>query len=332
MLRSLRSKSGIDMKIDVIIPTYNSAHFITEAISSVQTQTYAPEQIIIVDDGSTDDTESIISDLRHASTVPLMYIKKENGGPNSARNVGLAHATAELVAFLDADDRWEPTKLAQQVALFEQDIDGTLGLVYGNYKVIDTAGADRPDIPTVPINPRIRGNAFEALLPKNMILGSASNVLIRRSVFETVGPFDETLRVGEDWDMWLRIAEKFQINYVDQALVAIRRHSQNQTSNRLFLIKGDIVFIEKWVPRIEGTYSIPEMWSDRIVFNIIRGFPHLDGLRLAQKTLSKNVRKKLFKSTNGSLVLACIFSPIRVLADNELRPQLLRAIKRYVTR
>jgi glycosyltransferase involved in cell wall biosynthesis len=320
------------MKIDVIIPTYNSAHFITEAISSVQTQTYAPEQIIIVDDGSTDDTESIISDLRHASTVPLMYIKKENGGPNSARNVGLAHATAELVAFLDADDRWGPTKLAQQVALFEQDIDGTLGLVYGNYKVIDTAGADRPDVPTVKLDPLVRGYAFAALLPGNLILGSASNVLIRRSVFETVGMFDETLRIGEDWDMWLRIAEKYIIEYVNTVLVAIRRHENNQTKNIAKLIVGDSAFIEKWVPRIIGAYSIPRIWGDRIVFNIIRGLPSLANFRIANRTLSKQTKKVVFEYTRGSLALACSMFIIRTLTNRELRKRMITSLKRYVTR
>ncbi len=317
------------MTIDVIIPTYNNARFLKEAIASVQSQTYKPTQIIVVDDGSTDDTETMIKAI---TDDRIVYIKKENGGPNSARNRGLTQATAELVAFLDADDRWEPFKLERQMKLFQEDKTGTLGLVYGNYKNIDETGADRPDIPTVPFDPDICGNAFIPLLSKNMILGSASNVLIRRSVFDAVGGFDETLRVGEDWDMWLRIAKQYMVEYVDAVLVSIRRHQQNQTSSRLFLIKGDIAFIETWLPRIEGIYSVPQMWSDRIIFNIVRGLPHLDGLRLAQNTLSKHTKSVLFKHTLGSLTLACLLAPIRVLTNNKLRPQLLRAIKRYAIR
>lgn len=318
------------MKIDVIIPTYNTAVFIEEAIASVQAQTYRPEQIIVVDDGSTDHTESVIAKLKPHSNIPIVYLKKENNGPNSARNVGLAHATAPLVAFLDADDRWEPDKLQQQVKFFQEDKDATLGLVYGNYKIIDTTGTDRPDVPTVPFDPRVRGYAFVALLPGNLILGSASNVVIRRSVFDVVGTFDETLRVGEDWDMWLRIAEVFRIDYVDNVLVAIRRHESNQTNNVAKLIKGDSAFIEKWIPKIAGNYRIPRIWGDRIIFNVIRGLPSLYNFSVAQKSLSKPTKKKLFP--NGSLALACLSFIVRAVTDTELRNRISQKVKRYVTR
>lgn len=320
------------MHIDVIIPTYNNAHFLAEAIASVQQQTYSPTQIIVVDDGSKDDTELVITALKEHSMIPIVYINKENGGPNSARNVGLAHSTAELVAFLDADDRWEPTKLAQQLPFFENDTGSTLGLVYANYKTIDTTGTDRPDIPTVPLNPNIKGYAFEALLPGNLILGSASNVLIRRSVFATVGAFDESLRVGEDWDMWLRIAKEFRIDYVDEVLVAIRRHAHNQTGNIATLIKGDSAFIETWIPRIKDTYAIPRIWADRIIFNIIRGLPSLAMLRLAKRSLSKETRRSLFASTHGSLTLACIYFVIRALVMRDMRRRMFASLKRYATR
>lgn len=320
------------MNIDVIIPTYNTAHFIAEAISSVQHQTYRPQQILVVDDGSTDATESIVSTLKQTSTIPLIYIQKENGGPNSARNMGLAHATAPLVAFLDADDRWGPTKLEQQVRLFKKDTGGTLGLVYANYKNIDTKGNDRPDIPTVALDINIRGNAFTHLLPGNKILGSASNVLIRRSVFETVGMFDEALRIGEDWDMWLRIAEKFEIDYVNEVLAGIRRHDTNQTNHISKLIVGDSAFIEKWVPRIAGRYPIPQLWADRIVFNIIRGLPSLAMLHLAKRSLTAETRRMLFKKTVGSLSLACIYFVFRALVTRDMRRRMFASLKRYATR
>lgn len=315
------------MTIDVIIPTYNNARFLKEAIASVQSQTYQPVQIIVVDDGSTDDTEAVV---KHISDNRIVYIKKENGGPNSARNAGLAHATAELVAFLDADDRWEPTKLAQQVALFEQDTEKTLGLVYANYNIIDTDGHERSDIPTVPLDTQVRGMAFEALLPGNLILGSASNVLIRRSVFDTVGVFDETLRVGEDWDMWLRIAREFRIDYVDQVLVSIRRHGGNTTNDVSKLITGDSAFIETWIPRIHGQYPIPKIWGDRIVFNIVRGLPSLRNFALAKRSLSPQTRKVVFPA--GSIVLACVMFVLRALTNSDMRKRMLASLKRYAAR
>ena len=317
------------MNIDVIIPTYNTARFIEEAINSVQSQTYKPKQIIVIDDGSIDETGRIVAGLKGTSHIPIVYIKKKNGGPNSARNLGLTQTSAEFVAFLDADDRWNPYKLEQQIKLFAEDTEGTLGLVYGTYTIIDTNGNVRSDIPTVPLNSDMRGYVFEKLLPGNLILGSASNVLIRRSVFETVGPFDETLRVGEDWDMWLRIAEKFCIDYVNEVTVAIRRHSSNNTSNLAYLIKGDIAFIEKWIPRIQNSYTIPPLWTDRLTFNMIRGLPSISMITLVRRTLSPKSRRALFARTGGSLTLACITFLARAFTNKDMRSRMAATLKRY---
>lgn len=314
-----------DYTIDVIIPAYNAEAFIIDAIKSVEVQTYKPARIIVINDGSTDHTEDIVKS--YTSSIPLVYISQKNAGPNAARNTGLAQATAPFVAFLDADDRWEPVKLEKQIQLFEQN--PALGLVYANYKNIGTNGMDRPDIPTVPIDPQMRGNVFTRLLERNMILGSSSNVLIKKSVFDAVGVFDETLRVGEDWDMWLRIAEQFPIDYINEVLVAIRRHVQNQTNNILHLIKQDCVFIEKWLPAIDGIYPIPPLWGDKIIFNIIRRLPRLDGFSIAKKSLSTTSRKKLFSHAKGSIVLACMSSLIHVLSTPDLRKRAFAALKRY---
>lgn len=315
--------------ISAIIPTYNNALFIAEAIRSVQAQTYPVQEIIVVDDGSTDTTETMIRTLISQSLIPIRYIKKENGGPNSARNTGLRKSLGTFVAFLDADDRWEPEKLMQQVKLFEEDTEGTLGLVYGNYKIIGTDGKDLPSIPTVPLHQEAQGYAFGTLLSGNVILGSASNVLIRKSVFNTVGIFDEKLRVGEDWDMWLRIAAQFRLRYVDHILVAIRRHAHNQTNNLEILITGDSAFITTWIPRIKDTYPIPSIWGDRIVFNVLRGLPKLRFFRMAKRALPPPIRKKLFPQTGGSLILACILFLFRAIAHKEMRKRMTASLKRY---
>lgn len=313
--------------IDVIIPAYNASDFILEAIRSIENQTVRPQRILIIDDGSTDTTKEII--LNHHSVCLLEYIHQENAGPNAARNTGLSRSNAEFIAFLDADDRWEPTKLEKQVALFARDTDSTLGLVYTNYKIIDGTGRDRPDIPTVPLDPEIAGYAFKRLLPGNKILGSASSVLIKKTIFHTIGFFDETLRIGEDWDMWLRITEKFQISYVNEALVAIRRHDQNQTNNILTLVAGDSAFITKWIPRISGKYPVPSIWGDRIVFNVLRGLPRLESFRIARRSLSYSIRKKLFPRTNGSLILACILFILYAVTNKEMRQRMKTRVKRY---
>lgn len=313
--------------IDVIIPVYNGERFIQEAIFSADNQTYKPSHIFVIDDGSTDDTKKMV--LACKTACPLEYIYQENKGPNAARNNGLLHSRALYVAFLDADDVWEKEKLEEELKLFEKGTLQTLGLVYTNYKNIDANGNDRPDIPTVPLDATLKGFAFKNLLPGNKILGSASSVLIPRSVFNEVGLFDESLRVGEDWDMWLRIAEKFEIDYVNKILVSIRRHDLNQTNNIENLIRGDSAFIATWVPRIKGRYPIPSIWGDRIIFNILRGLPSTHFFKVAKNSLPRNLRKELFQETNGSLILASIVFIIRAFYNKEMRKKMLVSLKRY---
>ena len=212
------------------MPAYNAARFIGESIESVLSQTYANLNLYVVDDGSTDQTGDVVSSF---SDDRITYLRREHGGPSAARNTGLAASRAPFVAFLDADDRWRPAKLAAQVDMLERE--PSVGIVHGFQVTIDAAGA-----PVVERRGGLRGYVFNDLLRGNIVTGSASIVLVRRSAFDRLGPFREDLHVAEDWEMWLRIARVYAFDHVPEVLVEVRAHDQGLQQNLPLMAEGRI--------------------------------------------------------------------------------------------
>lgn len=205
-------------RVTVVIPTYNRAQFIAEAIQSVLEQTFRDFELIVVDDGSTDDTAAVVSRF----TDPrLRYIYQTNQERSAARNHGLRLARGEYVAFLDSDDVWLPAKLEHQVALL--DARPAMGLVYTGAYIFEGQCTFMEQ------RPRCRGEVLKALLMEdNVVCGSASTALVRRACFDSVGSFDENLRACEDWDMWLRLAAGgYEFDFVPQPLARCRVHGTN---------------------------------------------------------------------------------------------------------
>jgi glycosyltransferase involved in cell wall biosynthesis len=207
--------------VSVVIPTYNYGRYVTEAIDSALGQTYQPVQVIVVDDGSTDDTEVRLSPYAER----IHYIRQENGGLSAARNTGIKHAIGEWIALLDADDLWHPQKLETQLKAVRGRKDvGLVGSPSATFRVDSPLPA--PDT--------------HELTVKDFVLSSRmgpSSALIRRQCFEVVGFFDETLRSVEDRDMWLRIATSFSCVLVDSPCWWYRRHpmQMNRHGHRMFV-------------------------------------------------------------------------------------------------
>jgi glycosyltransferase involved in cell wall biosynthesis len=197
--------------VSAVIPTYNRGHVIERAVNSVLAQTYRPIEIIIVDDGSTDDTAAIVERL----AVPTLryYRSPTNIGASAARNLGIARACGDLIAFLDVDDEWLPDKTARQVACFAGEPD-TLGVVYCGIREISARWAPVDRVP------RHRGDLFETLRVVNVL--RTSGVMVRRRVFEDVGGFDCDLTARHDWDLWLRMARRYRFDFIPD--VAVRYH------------------------------------------------------------------------------------------------------------
>jgi glycosyltransferase involved in cell wall biosynthesis len=172
--------------ISVIIPAYNSASFISVALDSVLAQTHLPDEILVIDDGSTDNTAEVVT----AYPPPVRLIRQKNGGPARARNAAAVQAKGEWFAFLDSDDAWRPAKLERQLTFTS---DPKVGIVHNRIRGLYTEGVpDRVD--------------FKRLWERNCI--SASSVLIRREAFLEAGMFPEDLTPTEDYYLWMRVASK----------------------------------------------------------------------------------------------------------------------------
>jgi len=260
------------MKIDVVIPAYNASAFIVETLESVIQQTLAPASIIVVDDGSVDNTAEFVCRFADAHpTQKIVLISQANKGISGARNAGLKAATAEFVALLDADDLWEADKLVHQAALFQREGAERLGLVYCDYRLVDENGCAVQTRSHV--GPRLRGRVRQELRAGNLISGSASAVLIRSRVLQDVGLFDEALVCCEDWDLWLRISKDWEVDFVPETLVCIRRHSQSIQRDNRKMLEGDLRIAVKlsdeglltgrlWLALLGRMYSLSIRLSD----------------------------------------------------------------------
>lgn len=200
--------------VSVIIPTYNRAHLLGRALRSVINQTFEDFEIIIVDDASTDGTQTLVNSFEDKR---ISYIKLYlNQGVSVARNIGIQHAQGEYIAFIDSDDEWIPEKLKKQLDVFK-DSTHSLGLVYTK-SVTVRENNEKPSI-----IPLFRGNLLPFLLVYNYI-GLTSSPLIKKECFSKVGLFDESLPVSEDWDMWIRISQYYECSFVSEPL--FRYHPQ----------------------------------------------------------------------------------------------------------
>jgi len=216
--------------VDVIIPAHNAEKFIGQAMGSVLAQTLHPESLIVVDDGSQDRTAEVVETFARSSPdLSVRLIRTENRGPNAARNAGLACSSAPFVAFLDADDFWDPAKLGLQMKVMERSPD--VGLVFCGQNEVDAEG--RPLLGTYRFDRGMKGSCARRLLWENKVTGSASAVLLRRSVLRDSGWFEESLRCGEDWEAWGRMARFTALDYTAVKAVTVRRHSgSNMVAHR----------------------------------------------------------------------------------------------------
>lgn len=206
--------------VSVIIPNYNYATYVGEAIDSVLAQDYPRVEIIVVDDGSSDDSRFVIES--YGGSVKGIF--QQNQGVSATRNTGIAASCGEFVAFLDADDVWMPTKLSRQMERFGE---SAVGMVHAGVTEIDDSG-------TV-IGENLAGregrvsNDILALLP--VILGGGSGVVVRRRILEEIGGFDTRLSTSADWELYYRIATKCEVAFIREPLVRYRVHGTNMHNN-----------------------------------------------------------------------------------------------------
>lgn len=208
--------------ISVIIPTYNRAQFIRRAIDSVLNQTYKNFELIIVDDGSTDETEDFLDPLKKAGLI--RYLKRPNLGVSCARNFGVENATGTFISFLDSDDEWLPHKLQDQLNFLERH--SSLRIVYGEELWIRNGKR----VNQKKIHQKSGGWIFDQCVQQCLI--APSSVMMEKSLFLEMGGFDEQFMVCEDYDLWLKISSLFEIGFVSHPLIIKHGGHEDQLSTK----------------------------------------------------------------------------------------------------
>jgi len=221
-------------KVSVIIPAYNAMTYLPKTVESVLKQTFTDFEVLIVDDGSSDNTAEWASQL----TDPrIKLVFQENQGAAGARNTGITNSQGEYIAFLDSDDLWEPTKLEKQVKCLDENL--SVGLVHTWIAFVDQQSNLAGKVMTT----RGEGDIWKQVVEYNPVR-CGSTAMVRRCCFD-FGVFDQSIRFAEDWDMWIRIASRYSFAIVKEPLVYYREHPHNKSKNYEKLLLSLCQIIEK---------------------------------------------------------------------------------------
>lgn len=260
------------MKIAVVIPTYNHAKYLGQALHSVFNQSLAPAEIIVVDDGSTDNTQELVAVFNE-----VVYLKQENKGLSAARNVGWRKATSPYVVFLDADDLLFKDALRLNAVCFENN--PFSAFVSGCHNLINEFGDTTDNSVSWVDNP-----GYESMLKRNYI-GMNGTVMYKRETLEQF-PFDENLKSCEDYDQYLRITYKLPTIHHINKVAAYRKHGSNMSSNVVIMFTEALKVLDRQKPMLrtarereafqEGCKYWKEKYLPSVVGNIFRHSENAD--------------------------------------------------------
>ena len=268
-------------EISVIIPTYNRCDLLKRAINSVIKQTITPKEIIIVDNGSTDQTYQMVSSL----FPEINYFIEKKRGVSAARNKGILESKSKWIAFLDSDDTWKPTKLEKQMefSIFNQD----------KYRIIHTDETwyrNKKFLNQLKKHKKSGGNIFKNSLQLCCI--SPSSVVLNKQIFEEYGLFDENLEVCEDYDMWIRITAKEEVGFLDSPLVLKYGGHSDQLSKKFWgMDRFRIKSLEKNLKN--------EHFSKSQKINVLDTL--IEKLTIVSDGALKRGNKEIFEKYNGKL-------------------------------
>jgi len=289
--------------VSVIMPVYRGERFIAAAIESVLAQAYRDFEIVIVNDGSPDESARIISQfLPHPQ---IRYIEQQNAGVAAARNAGVAHANGAFIGLLDQDDLWLPNKLARQVSYLYSHPE--IGLVHTRVKCIDGDGAPRSCAGAIGVYP------YEGLCAGRLLLGNVIapvTVLLRSECIDDVGTFDQRFAPADDWELWMRIARRHPIGFIDEETACYRFHGENVSSDQLKMQRAVLNIIDaicERFPDVAESVSPAELAYARSV--ALGGAAEALEER-GRKAEARRYRKESFK-TSGSIddLLALLLIP-----------------------
>jgi glycosyltransferase involved in cell wall biosynthesis len=242
-------------EVSVVIPTFNAAAFLRGALESVFTQTFSDHEIIVVDDGSTDETAEVLGSL----PGPLRLLRQQNQGVSRARNRGVSESRAPWVAFLDADDLWLPRKLERQMDALRGQPDRAVCATA--FTVVD----ERLE----PIERRgcSPGPDLRDLLLQGNLIGTPSTVVCRRSLVLEAGGFDESLSQCADWDLWLRLRRRSPFVCLNESLVLYRTHATNMSRSVRLLERDSVKMLEGFFARGSSEPGIGNLRDQSLASN-----------------------------------------------------------------
>ena len=279
--------TGEPVLVSVVIPAYNAANSIAEALNSVVNQTFSNYEIIVVNDGSPDT--ALLEPALEPFRQRIRYIKQENQGPSGARNTGILAARGKYVAFLDSDDRWLPRHLASQIERFEAR--PSLALIYAD------AMLTVDDIPVrtyFEACPQIRPVTFESLIKEESSVITSATVALREALL-TAGMFDNQFRRCEDFDLWVRIALcGYEIDYASE--VQIVHRSRNGLSSDAESMKRSLVAVYE---KMASTLPVSKVQKDLILSRHARAEAELQ-LELCRKSLLKGEHQQALAAAESA--------------------------------
>jgi len=290
--------------VSVVIPAYNAEGFIAETLDSVLSQTFQDYEVVVVDDGSVDDTRGVVESYDDAR---IRYVRQENGGASRARNRGIADSSGELVAFLDADDLWLPEKLERQVEVFRENPE--LGLLSTLHEAFspETGESDT-------IGHRKRERLFSGpSVAHNIVAWSGlatPTVMVPRWVLNEVGLFDPQLRNGQDDNLWVRITARYPARLVDEVLVRCRMRAGSLSTNDLNMCRDVLTSLDQYMEDPEIAPMVQEavtMRRARVLWD--RGYHHFakGDQRQARRSFLASVRIEPFKPARWIHLLLSLF-------------------------
>lgn len=213
----------LESLVSIVITCYNYGNYIEACLSSAISQTYKNKEIIVIDDGSTDNTKEKVEP--YIERDGIIYYRQDNRGQASAKNKGIELSKGDFIAFLDADDIWENKKIEKQIKLFNKN---SIGVVYSKAKYMDENG----NIINIKIKNKylqpVSGDVTKNLFYDNFVPFSSS--VVRKTCFENFGVFDESIKMSIDWDLWLRISSEYLFDFVDEELLIYRVGHRGQMS------------------------------------------------------------------------------------------------------
>jgi glycosyltransferase involved in cell wall biosynthesis len=296
-------------RVSVIVPAYNAAAYLPDAIDSVVRQTYTDWELVVVDDGSVDNTRSLVGSYGARLQDKLRYVYQPNRGLPAARNAAIRNSRGEFIALLDADDRCMPRRLELSVAALDRH--PRAGLVHGRVTRIDVAGnlIDRPQLDSRYLS----GNIKRHLYTRRAHI-FCPTAMFRKHCITAVGYFDETMRATEDRDMWFRIAEKFEVAFVDEVLSQYRLSPSAMSRDLNRMLTWQRFFVEKHHRR--GACST---WAlHQALANIYRergdALFNSSELRAAMSDYLRAVMYYPFSIPNVYMLIRGAFEPLLALA------------------